>query len=60
MRKWRYLTLAGIMALSAVAMAQPPRVPGPGVSIICPELPPDCCRFQVVNGCRMCTQPGCG
>jgi hypothetical protein len=62
MRNWRWLLVAGMMALSAVAMAQPSRVsvPGPSVSVFCPELPPDCCRVRIVSGCRICTQSGCG
>jgi hypothetical protein len=62
MRNWRWLLVAGMMALSAVAMAQPPQVslPSPSVSVFCPELPPDCCRVGFVNGCRVCLQAGCG
>jgi hypothetical protein len=62
MRNWRWLLVAGMMALSAVAMAQPPQVslPSPSVSVYCPELPPDCCRVGIVSGCRVCLQSGCG
>jgi hypothetical protein len=28
-------------------------------AVYCPELPADCCRWGVSNGCRICFQGGC-
>jgi hypothetical protein len=53
------LTLALILVAASGAYSSIPRPATSGTALACPELPPDCCRTQIVSGCRICTQTGC-
>ena len=63
MQKYRRLIVALVMVMAATAghawIADPPVVPEPGVSVFCPEIPPDCCLLKRINGCWVCIQAGC-
>ena len=50
------LTLALILVAASGAYSSVPRPAVSGTAIVCPVLPPNCCEFKFVSGCRICAR----